>query len=84
MGKKAWYDFPSSWLILRKSIDNSFLTIYSGDVIYVSIIGKPIIVLNSAEAARDLFDKRAANYSDRPRFILHGELCVSFSYVITN
>ncbi|KAL5525100.1 hypothetical protein ACEPAF_8969 [Sanghuangporus sanghuang] len=45
-----------------------------GDVIYVSIIGKPIIVLNSAEAARDLFDKRAANYSDRPRFILHGEL----------
>ncbi|EJD04870.1 cytochrome P450 [Fomitiporia mediterranea MF3/22] len=45
-----------------------------GDVVYLSIIGKPLIILNSAEAARDLLDKRASNFSDRPRFVLHGEL----------
>ena len=47
---------------------------HSGDVIYLSIIGRPIIVLNSAEAARDLMDKRSSNYSDRPRIVVIGEM----------
>ncbi|KAF8077572.1 cytochrome P450 [Lyophyllum atratum] len=41
-----------------------------GDVMYLHVLGRPIIVLNSVEAAVDLLDKRSANYSDRPRFIL--------------
>ncbi|KAH8114934.1 cytochrome P450 [Phellopilus nigrolimitatus] len=45
-----------------------------GDVIHTNIIGHPIIILNSAEAARDLMDKRSANYSDRPISILHGDI----------
>ncbi|KAH8116443.1 cytochrome P450 [Phellopilus nigrolimitatus] len=45
-----------------------------GDVININIIGHPIIVLNSAEGARDLMDKRSANYSDRPISILHGHM----------
>lgn len=43
-------------------------TLYSGDVMYLEILGKPIIVVNSVKAAVDLLDKRSANYSDRPRF----------------
>ncbi|KAI5119693.1 hypothetical protein M0805_003579 [Coniferiporia weirii] len=46
----------------------------SGDVIYVSVVGHPIIILNSAEAAWDLMEKRGSNYSDRPITILHGEM----------
>ncbi|KAF8064423.1 cytochrome P450 [Lyophyllum atratum] len=41
-----------------------------GDVMYLHVLGKPIIVLNSVEAAVDLLDKRSANYSDRPPFVV--------------
>ncbi|KAI8227965.1 Cytochrome P450 monooxygenase COX2 [Colletotrichum sp. SAR 10_99] len=43
---------------------------YKSDVIYVKSLGQPIIVLNSVDAARDLLDRRGANYCDRPRFTL--------------
>ncbi|KAF9045138.1 cytochrome P450 [Panaeolus papilionaceus] len=38
-----------------------------GDIIHVDAAGQPIIILNSAEAARELLDRRSAIYSDRPR-----------------
>ena len=47
---------------------------YLGDVIYTTICGKPVIILNSIDAARDLFDKRSANYSDRPRLVAFNEM----------
>ncbi len=37
-----------------------------GDVLYLDIPGNPTIVINSAQAAMDLFEKRSGNYSDRP------------------
>lgn len=40
------------------------------DVIYLESLGQPIVVLNSMEAAAELLSRRAANYSDRPRFTL--------------
>lgn len=46
-----------------------------GPVTFVNIVGKPIIVLNNHEAAVELLDKRASIYSDRPRFVMAGELC---------
>ncbi|KAI9902695.1 hypothetical protein N3K66_002047 [Trichothecium roseum] len=45
---------------------------YNSDIIHVKSLGQPIVVLNSLQAARDLLDKRGANYSDRPRFTLLG------------
>ncbi|CAE6398837.1 unnamed protein product [Rhizoctonia solani] len=36
------------------------------DIVYLEILGQKILVLNSAEAASDLLDKRSALYSDRP------------------
>ena len=38
-----------------------------GDFVYANVFGKSIIILNSAEAALDLLEKRSASYSDRPR-----------------
>ncbi|KAF9459534.1 cytochrome P450 [Collybia nuda] len=40
-----------------------------GDVMYLHVLGRPLVVLNSVQAAVDLLDKRSANYSDRPRFL---------------
>ncbi|KAI0753232.1 CyP450 monooxygenase [Daedaleopsis nitida] len=37
-----------------------------GDVVHLQLLGQHIIVLNSYEAASDILDKRAANYSDKP------------------
>lgn len=41
-----------------------------GDVMYLHVLGKPIVVLNSVKAAVELLDQRSANYSDRPRFVV--------------
>ena len=39
-----------------------------GDVMYLEVLGKPIVILSSEQAALDLLDKRSSNYSDRPPF----------------
>jgi hypothetical protein len=41
-----------------------------GDVIHYNVLGQSFIVLNSHQAAVDLFDKRGAIYSGRPQFPL--------------
>ncbi|KAF9043019.1 cytochrome P450 [Panaeolus papilionaceus] len=46
-----------------------------GDVVYLHVLGQGIVFLNSAEAAIDLLDKRGAIYSDKPKFVMAGELC---------
>uniref|UniRef100_A0A0W0GB59 Cytochrome p450 n=1 Tax=Moniliophthora roreri TaxID=221103 RepID=A0A0W0GB59_MONRR len=49
-----------------------------GDIVYFRLFNQDVIVLNSAKAAGDLLDRRAANYSQRPRMpvteCLTGEL----------
>lgn len=37
-----------------------------GDLIYIHIFGRPMIICNTFEIAKELMDKRGANYSDRP------------------
>ena len=39
------------------------LTIGS-DVIYLNLAGTPVVVVNSAEAAHELFEKKSSLYSD--------------------
>jgi len=43
------------------------------------MFGQNMIVLSSLDAARELLDKRSSIYSDRPRFVLFSDLCVSAS-----
>jgi hypothetical protein len=38
----------------------------TGDVIYIYTFGNPIIVINTAEAADQLLDKRGNKYSSKP------------------
>ena len=48
----------------------------TGDVIYIYMLGNPIIVLNSAEVINDLFEKRGSFYSSRPCRTMVAELYV--------
>ncbi|KAJ7627403.1 cytochrome P450 [Roridomyces roridus] len=42
-----------------------------GDVMYLEVLGNPMIVLNTEQVAVDLLNKRSAIYSDRPQFTLY-------------
>ncbi|KAF8607171.1 cytochrome P450 [Ceratobasidium sp. AG-I] len=44
------------------------------NVVYVPVLGQDMIILNSREAAVELFERRSASYSDRPRLVMAGEL----------
>jgi hypothetical protein len=64
---------------LRYALKNLQLIIVNmirllGDTVYIHCLGKKILVLNSLEATRDLLDQRSSIYSNRPRFVLTGEM----------
>ncbi|KAF9018169.1 cytochrome P450 [Hymenopellis radicata] len=41
-----------------------------GDVMYLEVLGRKMIILDTLEAANDLLEKRSANYSCRPNFVV--------------
>ena len=41
------------------------LLLVVGDVMYLEVLGQPMVILGSHEAALDLLEKRSAIYSDR-------------------
>ncbi|KAJ3569349.1 hypothetical protein NP233_g5109 [Leucocoprinus birnbaumii] len=45
-----------------------------GDICSVTVLGQPIVIINSARVATDLLDKKSAIYSDRPTLQMAGEL----------
>lgn len=42
-----------------------FFSSHTGDVVHVDVLGQPIVIVGSAQAANDLFEKRSALYSGR-------------------
>jgi hypothetical protein len=60
------------WVISTSSLIGT-----AGDIIYIHLLGQPMIILSSEETVRDLMDKRSSIYSDRPRFVLSSELFVA-------
>lgn len=45
-----------------------------GDLMYFNVAGQPLVVLNSQKVAADLLDRRAGNFSDRPRNIVLSDI----------
>ncbi|KAF7355981.1 O-methylsterigmatocystin oxidoreductase [Mycena venus] len=54
-----------------------------GDVIYVNVFQNPVLVLNSAEAAFDLLEKKSAIYSSRPVRTMQAEV-MGFSWFVSS
>ena len=46
----------------------------TGDIVSVTVLGQPVVILNRLEDALALFEKRSANYSDRPTMLVAGEM----------
>ena len=46
----------------------------AGSIMHMEIFGGHTIVLNTVQAVRDLMDKRASTYSNRPRMPMLVEL----------
>ena len=52
---------------------------------YLDGAGQPILVCNSLKSAYELLERRSANYSDRPRFIMGKEiLCGDLLILLMN
>jgi len=47
-----------------------------GPVTYLNLLGRPLIVLNTAKATIDLLERRGGNYANRPGSIMVGEMYV--------
>jgi hypothetical protein len=43
-------------------------------MVFLSALGRPILVFNSLKPASDLLDRRANIYSDRPRLVVANEI----------
>jgi hypothetical protein len=67
--------FRKPMVTIPSLADVPLLTKMTGNILSFRLFGQVIIVLNTAKAAKDLLEKRAAIYSDRPVFPLY-EMCV--------
>ncbi|KAF8999673.1 cytochrome P450 [Cyathus striatus] len=63
-------DFPKSqhWVTFAQWGDTY------GGMVYVNVFGKPMVILNDPTIAVELLDKKGKQYSDRPTFIMAGDL----------
>lgn len=43
-------------------------------MVYVSVFGQKMVIVNSAQVAADMLDKKGSIYSDRPHMEMGGEL----------
>ena len=46
----------------------------TGEVMYLNAAGQPTVVLNSLKSSFELLERRAAHYSDRPKYIMVQEI----------
>ncbi|TFK69858.1 cytochrome P450 [Pluteus cervinus] len=64
-------DMPKEypWIAFKKWSDK-----YGSDLVFASVLGKRIVVVNSYTVAQDLFTKRSAIYSSRPELPMVNDL----------
>ncbi|KAL0951024.1 hypothetical protein HGRIS_007765 [Hohenbuehelia grisea] len=52
-----------------------------GPIISLNLAGQTVVILNTQEVASDVLDRRSDVYSDRPRFIVAGEILTSLPFL---
>ncbi|KAG1823366.1 cytochrome P450 [Suillus subaureus] len=76
VGNVLSLDTTQPWLTF-----NAWKSIY-GDIIYARLLNKPVVVINSEEVAKDLFEGRSTIYSDRPQSIVYPHFASDFNPVL--
>lgn len=59
---------------LYTQVDTKVSTDIAGEIMYLNGAGQPVVVCNSLKSAFEIFERRSANYSDRPRFVMAQEI----------
>lgn len=62
---QKWSEELSKWQLYLKRTGLSLILFADSPIIHFKLLGTSIIVLNDADTAHDLFDKRAEIYSER-------------------
>lgn len=65
-----WGNFFGIWLFNIPDLKSGGLNIIS----YSNVLGAHFIILNTLDPMKELLEKRKSTYSDRPCFLLAGEL----------
>ncbi|KAG2041568.1 cytochrome P450 [Suillus americanus] len=73
VGNVLSLDTARPWLTF-----NAWRSTY-GDIIYARLLNKPVIVVNSEEVAKDLFEGRSTIYSDKPQSIVYEPFASDFN-----
>jgi cytochrome P450 len=73
LGNVLSLDSARPWLTF-----NDWRSTY-GDIIYARLLSKPVLVVNSEEVAKDLFERRSSIYSDRPQSIVYEAFASDFN-----
>ncbi|KAG2156377.1 cytochrome P450 [Suillus clintonianus] len=76
VGNLLSLDFTEPWMSF-----NAWRSTY-GDLIYARIFNKPILVVNSEEVAKDLFEERSNIYSDKPQSFIYEPFASNFNIAI--
>jgi hypothetical protein len=74
MGKEIRYA-----LRFRPTIPGLLTILTLGDIFYLKVFGQSIVVINSADVAHELFEKRSSIYSDRTELPMIKGLYVGLS-----
>lgn len=69
---REWCETYSAYTLssLANAFAHSLDHHVESDVVYLNLPMQPTIILGSAKAASDLFEKRSHIYSDRPGFVV--------------
>ena len=69
---ETFHEWAKTYGVYQISSQHSrLLTEYAlGDVMYLEVLGRKMLVLDSLEAATDLLDKRSTKYSSRPGIVV--------------
>ena len=62
------------WSALRVLVLNRSDVPGTGNIVHLNLAGQSVLVINGHKVASDLLEKRANIYSDRPRFIVAGDI----------
>ncbi|KAG0708665.1 cytochrome P450 [Suillus ampliporus] len=73
VGNVLSLDVSRPWLTF-----NAWKSTY-GDIIYARLLSKPIVVINSEEVAKELFDGRSNIYADKPQSIVYEAFASDFN-----
>lgn len=67
-------DWGAKWGMFNSLTRILITNVASGDIVSVSVFGQTMIIINSAQTAFDMLDKKSSIYSERPVLQMGGEL----------